>query len=135
MYKTYLALAPKPDEFGRLLDTLGAYMKQKYDWSSEVAKLKLPIMLVYGDGDPAPGLHDITTVESVTVAVNPTGAGGGAAAVIDASMPTTTSAVPHAGRAQPDTPRRLRKTRIGERVSKVRASWRRRRWARGRVQS
>lgn len=51
MYKSYAALAPKVDDFPRLLDTLGNYMRQKYDWSADVAKLKMPVMLVYGDGD------------------------------------------------------------------------------------
>jgi pimeloyl-ACP methyl ester carboxylesterase len=51
MYKTYVALAPKVDDFPRLLDTLGNYMRQKYDWSAEIPKLKMPVMLVYGDGD------------------------------------------------------------------------------------
>ena len=51
IYKTYAAVAPKPDDFPRLLDTLGAYMRVKYDWSSEIPKLKMPVMLVYGDSD------------------------------------------------------------------------------------
>jgi pimeloyl-ACP methyl ester carboxylesterase len=51
MYKSYAAVAPKPDDFPRLLDTLGAYMRAKYDWSSEIPKLKMPVMLVYGDSD------------------------------------------------------------------------------------
>jgi pimeloyl-ACP methyl ester carboxylesterase len=51
MYTSYAAIAPKPEDFPRLLDTLGAYMKQKYDWSAEIPQLKMPVMLVYGDGD------------------------------------------------------------------------------------
>jgi pimeloyl-ACP methyl ester carboxylesterase len=51
MYKTYAVLAPKPEEFPKLLDTLGNSMKQKYDWSAEVKALKGPVMLVYGDSD------------------------------------------------------------------------------------
>lgn len=59
MYKTYAAIAPKPDDFPRLLDILGAYMKQKYDWSAEVSKIKLPVMLVYGDSDMFRPEHEI----------------------------------------------------------------------------
>jgi pimeloyl-ACP methyl ester carboxylesterase len=51
MYKSYAAIAPNAAEFPRLLDTLGDYMKKKYDWSAEIPKLKMPVMLVYGDAD------------------------------------------------------------------------------------
>jgi pimeloyl-ACP methyl ester carboxylesterase len=51
MYKSYAAVAPKVDDFPRLLDTMGAMMRQKYDWSAEVKKLEMPVMLVYGDSD------------------------------------------------------------------------------------
>ena len=51
MYKSYAAIAPKVEDFPRLLDTLGTFMKQKYDWSAEIPKLKMPVMLVYGDSD------------------------------------------------------------------------------------
>ncbi len=59
MYQTYAAVAPKKDEFPRLLDTVGNYMKQHYDWSSDVAKLTMPVMLVYGDGDMFRPEHEI----------------------------------------------------------------------------
>ncbi len=59
MYKSYVAIAPKPEEFGRLLDTLGDLMKKKYDWSAEIPKLKMPVMLVYGDGDMFRPEHEI----------------------------------------------------------------------------
>jgi len=51
MYKSYAAVAPKVEDFPRLLDTLGAYMRGKYDWSAEVKTLRMPVMLVYGDSD------------------------------------------------------------------------------------
>ena len=59
MYKTYAALAPKPEDFPRLLDTLGAYMRANYDWSKEVPQLKMPVMLVYGDSDMFRPEHEI----------------------------------------------------------------------------
>jgi len=59
MYKSYMAIAPKKDDFPRLLDTLGTYMKQKYDWSAEIPQLKMPVMLVYGDGDMFRPEHEI----------------------------------------------------------------------------
>ena len=51
MYMSYVKVAPKKDDFPRLLDTLGAHMKEKYDWSADVAKLKGPVMLVFADSD------------------------------------------------------------------------------------
>jgi pimeloyl-ACP methyl ester carboxylesterase len=51
MYESYARLAPK-NEFGRLLDTLGTFMQQKYDWSQDMKKLQgRPVMLVYADSD------------------------------------------------------------------------------------
>ena len=51
MYRSYAAVAPNVDEFPRLLDTLGDFMRGHFDWSAEVKQLKMPVMLVYGDGD------------------------------------------------------------------------------------
>jgi len=51
MYKSYKAIAPKPEEFPKLLDQMGAWMRQPYDWSADVKKLTMPVMLVYGDSD------------------------------------------------------------------------------------
>jgi pimeloyl-ACP methyl ester carboxylesterase len=51
MYQSYVAVAPKPEDFPRLLDRMGEYMRAPYDWSQDVKKLKMPVMLVYGDSD------------------------------------------------------------------------------------
>jgi pimeloyl-ACP methyl ester carboxylesterase len=51
MYASYKAVAPKPDDFPKLLDQMGAWMRQPYDWSADVKKLTMPVMLVYGDSD------------------------------------------------------------------------------------
>jgi pimeloyl-ACP methyl ester carboxylesterase len=51
MYKSYRAVAPNPDDFPRLLDAMGDFIRRPYDWSGEVAKLASPVMLVYGDSD------------------------------------------------------------------------------------
>ena len=59
MYKTYKAVAPKPDDFPRLLDAMGEYMRFKYDWAADVAKLKMPVMLVFGDADMVRPEHAI----------------------------------------------------------------------------
>jgi len=51
MYKSYVAVAPRPQDFPRLLDAMGALMRQPYDWSADVKKLTMPVMLVFGDSD------------------------------------------------------------------------------------
>ena len=51
MYKNYAAIAPKPQDFPRLLDAMGALMREPYDWSAKVKQLSMPVMLVYGDAD------------------------------------------------------------------------------------
>lgn len=51
MYTSYVAVAPKPEDFPRLLDAMGALMRKPYDWSADVPKLTMPVMLVYGDSD------------------------------------------------------------------------------------
>ena len=39
--------APNPEEFPKLLDQMGAYMRKSYDWSADVKKLTMPVMLIY----------------------------------------------------------------------------------------
>jgi len=51
MYKSYVAIAPHPEEFPTLLDRMGAYMRTPYDWSADVKKLTMPVMLIFGDSD------------------------------------------------------------------------------------
>jgi pimeloyl-ACP methyl ester carboxylesterase len=51
MYTSYAAIAPKPEDFPRLLDAMGEYMRQPYDWSAKVKQLSMPVMLVFGDAD------------------------------------------------------------------------------------
>jgi len=51
MYKSYLAIAPHPEDFPKLLDQMGAWMRKSYDWSADVKKLTMPVQLIYGDSD------------------------------------------------------------------------------------
>jgi pimeloyl-ACP methyl ester carboxylesterase len=51
MYKSYVAVAPNPEEFPKLLDRMGEWMRTPYNWSEDVKKLEMPVMLVYGDSD------------------------------------------------------------------------------------
>ncbi len=51
IYRSYAAIAPRPQDFPLLLDAMGEYMRQPYDWSASVKRLTMPVMLVYGDAD------------------------------------------------------------------------------------
>ena len=51
MYKSYVAVAPNPEDFPKLLDRMGAFMRKPYNWAEDVKTLKMPVMLVFGDSD------------------------------------------------------------------------------------
>jgi len=51
MYKSYVAVAPKPEDFPKLLDRMGELMRTPFNWAEDVKTLKMPVMLVYGDSD------------------------------------------------------------------------------------
>ena len=51
MYEGYVAVAPKKDDFPRLLDKMGEFMKKPYDYSADIRKLSMPTMIVFGDSD------------------------------------------------------------------------------------
>jgi pimeloyl-ACP methyl ester carboxylesterase len=51
MHKSYVAVAPHPEDFPKLLDRMGEWMRTPYDWREDVKGLKMPVMLVFGDSD------------------------------------------------------------------------------------
>ena len=51
MYKSYVAVAPHPEDFPKLLDRMGEWMRKPYDWREDLKGLKMPVMLVFGDSD------------------------------------------------------------------------------------
>jgi pimeloyl-ACP methyl ester carboxylesterase len=57
MYQLYQRVAPRPEDFGRLLDKIGAMMANDYDYTETVASLSVPTMIVAGDADQAPPSH------------------------------------------------------------------------------
>lgn len=60
MYQLYVREAPRPQDFPRLLDMLGVYMRTPYDWSAQVKQLAMPVLLVYGDSDMITPEHMIS---------------------------------------------------------------------------
>ena len=51
IYDSYMAVAPRKEDFPRLLDRMGEWMRTPYDWSNDVKKLTMPTLLVFGDSD------------------------------------------------------------------------------------
>jgi pimeloyl-ACP methyl ester carboxylesterase len=59
MYQGYAAVAPRPQDFPKLLDILGEYMRKPYDYSADVPKLTMPTLLVFGDSDMYRPEHEV----------------------------------------------------------------------------
>lgn len=57
MYELYQRVAPRPEDFPRLLDKIGASMADGFDYTDLVRGLTVPTMLVAGDADMAPPSH------------------------------------------------------------------------------
>jgi len=59
MYELYQRVAPRPEDFGRLLDKMGEGMAKDFDFSEEVRGLQVPTLIVAADADMAPPSHYI----------------------------------------------------------------------------
>jgi pimeloyl-ACP methyl ester carboxylesterase len=57
MYEMYQRVAPRPEDFGRLLDKMGQSMAGDFDHSGVVRGLKVPTLIVAADADMAPPSH------------------------------------------------------------------------------
>jgi pimeloyl-ACP methyl ester carboxylesterase len=57
MYQHYQEVAPRPDDFGRLLDKIGESMAKDFDFSDDMRGLQVPTLIVAADADMAPPSH------------------------------------------------------------------------------
>jgi pimeloyl-ACP methyl ester carboxylesterase len=57
MYQVYQRVAPRPEDFPRLLDKIGAAMAKDFDDSEVVRSLQVPTLIVCADADMAPPSH------------------------------------------------------------------------------
>jgi pimeloyl-ACP methyl ester carboxylesterase len=57
MYELYQRVAPRPEDFGRLLDKVGESMAKDFDFSEELRGIQMPTLLVAADADMAPPSH------------------------------------------------------------------------------
>jgi pimeloyl-ACP methyl ester carboxylesterase len=86
MYRSYVSVAPRPEDFPLLLDKVGDLLRQKYDWSKDVAALEMSTMIVYGDAGSIPPAHGVRFFELL-------GGGQGDAGWDGARMPNARLAI------------------------------------------
>ncbi len=63
MYQLYERVAPRPEDFPTLLDKVGAFMKQDFDFSDEARSLRVPTLIACADADMAPPRHYVEFFE------------------------------------------------------------------------
>lgn len=59
MYRLCRSIAPRVEDWPRLLDKMGQAMKQEFDWSKPVADITAPVLVVAGDADIFPPSHAV----------------------------------------------------------------------------
>jgi len=57
MYELYQRVAPRPEDFPKLLGKIGASMASDFDYSAVVRSLRVPTLIACGDADMAPPSH------------------------------------------------------------------------------
>jgi hypothetical protein len=57
MYQLYERVAPRPQDFGRLLGKLGEMMATPFDYTEDLRGIAVPTLLAAGDADQAPPAH------------------------------------------------------------------------------
>jgi pimeloyl-ACP methyl ester carboxylesterase len=57
LYQRYAEVAPHPEQFPQLLDRMGELMRADYDWRPEIAKLRVPTLLLFADHDAVSMRH------------------------------------------------------------------------------
>ena len=63
MYQLYQRVAPRPEDFGRLLGKMGESMAVDFDFSDEVRGLKVPTLFACADADMFPPSHAVEAFE------------------------------------------------------------------------
>jgi pimeloyl-ACP methyl ester carboxylesterase len=63
MYQTYAKVAPRPEDWPVLCTKLGVMFRQDYDWSNDVSKIQIPVLLAFGDADAVRTPHAVQFFE------------------------------------------------------------------------
>jgi pimeloyl-ACP methyl ester carboxylesterase len=59
MYQMYASLAPRPEDWGRLLGKIGEAMKKDFDFSNQIKGIKATTLVMAGDADIFPPAHAV----------------------------------------------------------------------------
>lgn len=59
MYQLYSRIAPRVEDWPRLLDKLGQAMQRDFDYSEEIRRITAPTLVVAGDADIFPPSHAV----------------------------------------------------------------------------
>src|SRR2546430_13942576 len=62
MYQLYASLAPRPEDWARLLGKIGDAVKQDFDFSKDIAGITATTLVVAGDADIFPPAHAVELV-------------------------------------------------------------------------
>lgn len=57
LYKTYASVAPRPQDWVKLVTKLSDSLRKDFDWTKQIAAIQSPTMLVFGDADSMPPSH------------------------------------------------------------------------------
>ncbi|MEU4427465.1 alpha/beta hydrolase [Actinoplanes sp. NPDC024001] len=57
MYELYQRVAPRPEDFPKLLDKIGEAMAKDFDFTEEVRGLRVPTLIMAADADMCPPSH------------------------------------------------------------------------------
>ena len=63
MYAVYREIAPRIEDWPILVDQLTTLLKIDYDWTEDVSRLTMPVLLVVGDADGLPPRHAVEFFE------------------------------------------------------------------------
>jgi pimeloyl-ACP methyl ester carboxylesterase len=63
MYELYQRVAPRPEDFPRLLDKMGAWMAEPFDFTDQFRALQVPTLFVAADADMFPPSHAVEAFE------------------------------------------------------------------------
>jgi pimeloyl-ACP methyl ester carboxylesterase len=92
MYEVYQRVAPRPADFPRLLDKIGAALQVDFDFTEQVRALQVPTLVMAGDADMAPPSHYVEVFRLLDGGVRDGGwagegrpAGGHALAILPAT--------------------------------------------------
>ena len=65
MYQLYQRVAPRPEDFGRLLEKIGTSMAADFDFIDDVRGLKVPTLFACADADMFPPSHAVEVFEAL----------------------------------------------------------------------